>query len=130
MSRTKSEFLPIQSALPAVLVEVLKWGPLSSAKIEFAWKAAVGGPLARVTTARLGPPQTLEVTAADERWVRELRRSASLIITRLKALLGPDVVTRVEIISAASNSATRVTNSTGTPNPQSRIPNPGPRTKD
>ena len=111
MSRTKSELLPIQSALPAVLVEVLKSGPLSSAKVEFAWKAAVGSALARVSTARLGPPQTLHVTAADERWVRELRRSASTIVARLKALLGPDVVTRLEIVSARPNATPGVKNS-------------------
>ena len=124
MSRAKSELLPIQSALPAVVAELLKLGPMSSEKIEFAWKAAVGGPLARVSTARLGPQHTLEVTAGDERWARELRRSASTIVPRLNALLGSDVVTHIAVISELSNSGSRFTNPSGTPNPESRAPNP------
>ena len=114
--------ISLQQAMPAVIAALLKRGPISEGKIEMAWNLAVGVALARVTTVRLIRDGLLQVTAADERWVRELRRSASTIVARLKALLGADVVTRIEVISAPSNWPSRVTSSTGIPQPPT--PNP------
>ena len=114
--------ISLQQAMPAVIAELLQRGPISEGKIEMAWNLAVGVALARVTTVRLIRDGLLQVTAADERWVRELRRSASTIVARLKTLLGTDVVTRIEVISAPSNWPSRVTSSTDIPQPPT--PNP------
>jgi predicted nucleic acid-binding Zn ribbon protein len=128
MARVNTEMVSLQKTMPAVVAELLKRGPMSEGKIEMAWNLTVGVALTRVTRARLIRDGLLQVTAADERWVRELRRSVPTIVPRLNALLGSEVVTRIEVTSASSNSPSRVTKSAAIPNPQSRTPNPGPRT--
>jgi predicted nucleic acid-binding Zn ribbon protein len=94
---------PLQSILPSVLSELLKKGPVSPAKLELAWQAAVGTTLARVTQVRLEAPSVLVVAVADERWRRELRRSTKIILARLRALLGDAIVTRLEICAHDAN---------------------------
>jgi hypothetical protein len=93
---------PLHSVLPSVLSDLLKKGPLSPAKLELAWQAAVGGALARVTQVRLEAPSVLVVAVADERWHRELKRSTRMILGRLRGLLGESAVTRLEIVAASS----------------------------
>ena len=66
---------------------------MSQGKLEVAWRVAVGDALARVSTARLRGGGGVEVQAADPRWSAELKRSSSLILTRLSGLLGPQSVT-------------------------------------
>lgn len=89
--------LPLQNVADSVVAELLKRGPISEAKLAVAWQCAVGGALARATTVRLGPRGVVRVSVADERWRHEVRRSSRLVLTRLQALLGRDVVTRIEI---------------------------------
>ena len=88
---------PLHAFLPAVLSDLLKKGPVSPGKLELAWQMAVGSTLARVTHARLEAPSVLVVAVADERWQRELKRSTKIILSRLRALLGDAVVTRLEV---------------------------------
>src|SRR5574341_2037039 len=88
---------PLHSVLPSVLSDLLKKGPISSAKLELAWQAAVGSTLARVTQVRFSPPSVLVVAVPDERWQRELKRSTKIILGRLHALLGESVVTRLDV---------------------------------
>jgi hypothetical protein len=90
---------PLHAVLPSVLSDLLKKGPMSSAKLELAWHAAVGSTLARVTHVRLGAPSVLVVAVSDERWQRELRRSTKMVLGRLRALLGDTVITRLDITS-------------------------------
>jgi hypothetical protein len=66
---------------------------MSQGKLEVAWRVAVGDALARVTTVRLQADGGVEVTAADQRWRKELARSSGIILTRLLGLLGPGSVT-------------------------------------
>ena len=87
---------PLNQALPGVLHELLKGHPLSAGKVNFAWRAAVGAGVERVTTVRLDG-SVLVVEAASTQWAREITRSSSLILTRLKTLLGPDTVTRLVV---------------------------------
>ncbi len=82
--------------IPAVLAEVIRKAPLCPEKIEFAWRAAVGAGMDRVTTVRLDDAGVLHVKAADAHWAREVKRSARLIIKRLEGLLGAGVVRRVK----------------------------------
>jgi hypothetical protein len=85
----------IQSVVMRVLPELFRNGPMSQAKLEVAWRIAVGDALSRVSKVRLQPEGLVEVYVADQRWHRELKRSAAMIQTRLTSLLGPDAVKRI-----------------------------------
>jgi predicted nucleic acid-binding Zn ribbon protein len=81
--------------IPAVLAEVIRKAPLCPEKVEFAWRAAVGSALDRVTTVRLDDEGVLHVKAADAQWSREVKRSSRLILKRLEGLLGAGVVKKL-----------------------------------
>ncbi len=85
--------------VPSALADLIRHAPLCPEKVAFAWQAAVGPAIDRVTTAALGEQGTLEVKAADAAWQRELRRSSPLILEKLASLLGPGVVTRLKVLS-------------------------------
>jgi hypothetical protein len=87
---------PISHVVPAALMELLRSMPLSSGKAAFAWKAAVGPALDRVTTVKL-ENGVLVVEAAGPQWSREIERSKGVILARLKTLLGPGSVQRLEV---------------------------------
>ena len=85
----------IQSVVVRVLPELFRNGPMSQAKLEVAWRIAVGDTLCRVSRVRLQPEGCVEVCVSDQRWHRELKRSSAMIHTRLTSLLGPDAVKRI-----------------------------------
>jgi predicted nucleic acid-binding Zn ribbon protein len=87
----------IHSVVPRALTELLRIGPLSQGKLDLVWRVAVGDALSRVTTVRLQPDGVVDVTAADQRWRAELKRSAPMILTKLNALLGTKAVTRLVV---------------------------------
>ncbi len=87
---------PITHAIPGALVELLRGAPLSPGKVSFAWRAAVGTAMERVTTARLDE-RTLVVDAATAQWAREVSRSAAVILARVQTLLGPDAVNSISV---------------------------------
>ena len=62
--RDRNRMRPLSSALPGALAELLRAAPLSPGKVDFAWRAAVGPALERVTAVRL-EGTTLIVDAAD-----------------------------------------------------------------
>ena len=87
---------PLNSALPGALAELLKGAPLSPGKVSFAWRAAVGPALERETSVRL-ESKTLIVDAGSKQWAREVRRSSSIILSRLQNLLGQDAVSEISV---------------------------------
>jgi predicted nucleic acid-binding Zn ribbon protein len=87
---------PLTSALPGALAELLRGAPLSAGKVSFAWRAAVGPAVERETSVRL-EGGTLLVDAASAQWAREVRRSSSIILNRLKTLLGNDAVSEIRV---------------------------------
>ena len=87
---------PLAHAVQGALADLLRTTPMSPGKIDFAWKAAVGGTMQRVTSVRL-EHRLLLVEAASEPWAREVSRSSRVILARLQTLLGEDVVTRIEV---------------------------------
>jgi predicted nucleic acid-binding Zn ribbon protein len=87
--------VPAHKAIPAVLAEVLRKAPLCPEKVEFAWRAAVGPAMARVTHVTLGSDGVLHVTSREAHWNTEVKRSSKLILARLEALLGAGVVKRL-----------------------------------
>jgi predicted nucleic acid-binding Zn ribbon protein len=87
---------PITHALPGAITELLRGTPLSDGKVTFAWNAAVGPALERVTTVKL-EHAILIVDTASAQWAREIRRSSGVILTRLQSLLGKDTVTSIQV---------------------------------
>jgi hypothetical protein len=81
--------------MPGALVDLLRNAPLSQGKVAFAWRAAVGPALERVTSVFL-ENSTLIVETATVQWSREVHRSTPVIMRRLDALLGAGAVTRIE----------------------------------
>jgi predicted nucleic acid-binding Zn ribbon protein len=95
--RRTGEFAPAQACVPETLAALLARQPLTAAKVAFAWRIAVGPALARVTTVeRVGA--TLRVRTSDARWSPELERSQAVILARLAAMLGADVVRDMRIV--------------------------------
>jgi hypothetical protein len=87
--------ISLHTVAPHALTELFRHGPMSQGKLEVAWRFAVGDALTRVTTIRLQPDGSVEVQPVDQRWTKELKRSSSMILTRLLGLLGPDSVKRI-----------------------------------
>jgi hypothetical protein len=85
---------PLTQALPGALAALLRETPLSPGKVSFAWRAAVGSAVERVTSVYL-ENRILIVEPVDAAWAREVTRSAPLILTRLQTLLGEKTVTRI-----------------------------------
>jgi hypothetical protein len=87
---------PLSHAIPAVLADILRTAPLSDGKVSFAWRAAVGPTLERVTDVKL-VQRMLIVETASPQWSHEIMRSSPLILRRLQNLLGADVVEKIEV---------------------------------
>jgi hypothetical protein len=90
--------VPIASAIPGAVAELLRQAPLSPGKVAFAWRAAVGASLERVTAVRL-EGRVLIVDAHTIQWAREVTRSSRIILRRLQTLLGEDSVDQIAVRS-------------------------------
>ncbi len=90
-----SSMRPLHEGMPGALVELLRGSPLSDGKVTFAWKAAVGPAIERVTHVKL-ERRVLLVETASAQWSQEVMRSSPVILKRLHSLLG-DVVERIEV---------------------------------
>jgi hypothetical protein len=82
--------------MPDALAVILRKAPLTDDKVAFAWRAAVGPAMDKVTTIELRD-HVLSVRTRDAAWQREVERSAGLIRARLATLLGDDVVRYVKV---------------------------------
>lgn len=89
--------IPLQRFMPDALVAILRKAPLSSEKVAFAWRTAVGASVDRVTRVELRDG-VLHVRAKDAAWHREVERSAGLIRARLDGLLGDGVVRYIHVV--------------------------------
>jgi hypothetical protein len=87
---------PLTQALPGALAALLRDVPISTGKVDFAWKAAVGAAVERVTSVRL-ERRLLIVEVPDQNWAREIAHSTPIILARLQTLLGRDAVTEIQI---------------------------------
>ena len=84
--------------MPRVVAEIVRAAPLSPAKVAFAWRLAVGPAVERNTTIHLDHG-VLIVEAATPQWANEVRRSAGVIVGRMRSLLAADTVQRLEVRS-------------------------------
>jgi hypothetical protein len=88
--------VPVHQVIPAALVEVLRKAPLTPEKVAFAWRAAVGPAINKVTTIELRG-RALHVRAKDASWQREVERSLGIVRSRMEALLGRGVVGDIQV---------------------------------
>ncbi len=89
--------IPVHQLVPATLAAMLRNQPLTPEKVAFAWRTAVGPSVERATEVELGADGVLRVVTKDPAWEREVKRSRSVILARVQALLGEAVVTRIEV---------------------------------
>jgi len=82
--------------VPGAIAEILRAAPLSDGKVNFAWRAAVGPALERVTAVKL-EHRVLIVETASPQWSREIMRSSAMILQRLQAFLGAGAVEAIEV---------------------------------
>ena len=90
---------PLLHAVPGAIKELLRGAPLSDGKVTFAWQAAVGPALERVTTVKL-ERTVLIVETASFQWSREIERSSAVILRRLQSFLGTNTVTTLRVRTA------------------------------
>lgn len=83
--------IAVPRVLPDVLSDIIRRQPLTPAKVDFAWRTAVGAGIARISTVRLGRDGTLRVRVPDARWKQEIDRAGDVIRARLERLLGEDL---------------------------------------
>ncbi len=88
--------------LPAVLATAIRQAPLTPEKVEFAWRAASGAAIARVTEVTLADNGVLTVQARDPRWAQEVHRLRHDLLRLLEPWLGTGVVAKVEIAGGAA----------------------------
>jgi predicted nucleic acid-binding Zn ribbon protein len=90
--------LPVQNIASGVLAEILRRQPSSRERTAFAWTVVAGPAVARAATVDMRDG-ILYVTPKDDRWTRELHRAGDSLLTRLQALLGPEL-REVRVLSA------------------------------
>ena len=90
-----SSMRPLHDGMPGALVDLLRGSPLSDGKVTFAWNAAVGPAIERVTHVKL-EHRVLLVETVGAQWSKEIMRSSPVILRRLHSLLG-DIVDRIEV---------------------------------
>ena len=89
-------FEPLSVAVPKAVATLLRETPMSPGKLEFAWKTVVGPAMDRGTFVRLDNG-TLLVDAKTAAWGKEVSRSSGIILKRLQALLGSEIVTGIKV---------------------------------
>jgi predicted nucleic acid-binding Zn ribbon protein len=72
---------------------------MSPGKLRLAWRVAVGAAMSRATTVNMLDNGTVEVTAEDLAWRREVKRSQTMILSRLQDLVGAKFVTKLKILT-------------------------------
>ena len=85
--------------MPNALAAILRKAPLTPEKVAFAWRTAVGTAVDNATHVDLRN-DVLYVRAKDQAWGREVERSAPLIRSRLRDLLGEHVVRYIHVTRA------------------------------
>lgn len=70
---------------------------MSPGKLQFAWRAAVGPALARASTLDWRDGRVI-VRMSSPEWTREIERLRPIVVERLRAILGRDTVSRIDVV--------------------------------
>jgi hypothetical protein len=88
--------IPVHRFMPDALAAILRKAPLTPEKVAFAWRAAVGPAVDKVTTIEL-QGKVLHVRTKDAAWQREVERSMGIVRSRMETLLGKGVVGDIRV---------------------------------
>jgi predicted nucleic acid-binding Zn ribbon protein len=91
---------PLSWTAHNVVRQTLARQPDSEAKVRFAWHLAAGTTTARATQV-FWRDGTLEIVAKSASWHEELVRNRPMLLSRLHAVLGSQVIRHVIITGAA-----------------------------
>jgi hypothetical protein len=72
---------------------------MSPGKLRLAWRIAVGAAMDRATSVVLADDACVEVAAVDASWRREVKRSQSEILTRLRYLVGEAALKKIRVLT-------------------------------
>ena len=86
----------LNSTAQQALRILLEGQPASPAKVAFAWRMVAGAALARAAEPEWRDG-VLVVRAKTDAWRRELRHARPILMSRLQALVGADVVRKLVI---------------------------------
>ena len=86
----------LQQTIPDVLIDIVRRQPTTPAKVDFAWRTAVGAAMARAARVTLDPEGTLLIEPSDAYWRHEIEHSLSVVRSRLETLLG-DALVRITV---------------------------------
>jgi hypothetical protein len=89
----------LSAAAPAAVRTILQKGPMSAGKLRLAWRIVVGAAMDRATSVALADDASVEVTAVDVAWRREVKRSQGEILTRLRYLVGEAALKRIRVLT-------------------------------
>lgn len=108
MPRQPAPLIPrhVRDVATDSLAELLRDQPMSQQKLEFAWRAAAGPAVARLSAIGLDG-DTLRVAVPGPLWALEIERAAPAVLQRLAQLLGSGVVARLDVHSPAGDAPRR-----------------------
>ena len=81
----------------AALAPAVRQAPLTPEKVAFAWRAASGAAIARVTRVALGDDGVLRVSGDDPQWIDAVRGMRAELLRQLEPWLGPGTVAAIEV---------------------------------
>ena len=90
------DVIAVHTLVPAGLAEALRKAPLSDEKVALAWRIAVGPAVDHASQVAL-KDGVLLVSVSTAEWQREIRRSSSIIRSRLDAFLGDGIVRTLKV---------------------------------
>lgn len=88
----------INSTAAQALRVLLDGQPTTPAKVAFAWRMAAGPAMARGAEADWIPSTgVLHLHARTPAWLKEIRIARPILTTRVRELVGPDVIKKIVI---------------------------------
>jgi predicted nucleic acid-binding Zn ribbon protein len=87
----------LNTAAGDVLRRLLASQPTTPAKVAFAWRMAAGSALGRAGDPSWRADGVLVIRVSSDAWRREIRRAAPMLLSRVRELVGGDVVRKIVI---------------------------------
>jgi hypothetical protein len=72
---------------------------MSPGKLRLAWRVTVGAAMDRATSVALTDDGCVEVTAVEASWRREVKRSQTEILARLRYLVGEGALKKIRVMA-------------------------------
>jgi len=87
----------LNNAAADVLRRMLASQPTTPAKVAFAWRMAAGSALGRAGDPTFREDGVLIVQTSSDAWRREMLRATPMLLSRVRELVGGDVVRKLVI---------------------------------